>query len=121
MTARKYPTRSNPPAYAARTRWLEAGLQIPADTDDVRQAIKRECWTRDRTLKDLAASLGLNLDYLERVLSHRGNAAGRFQKLTPGLLERIIDALKITPRVARRLRLLGAIDAGWRLEVPRAH
>lgn len=119
MTARKYPTRSNPPAYAARSRWLDAGLAIPADTDDVRQAIKREVWTRERTLKDLAASLGMNLDYLERVLSKRGNH-GAFQRLTPQLLDRIIAALHVTPVVARRLHRLGALEAGWKFEVTHA-
>lgn len=102
-------------ARLARHRWENVGAAIPHDTDNLRDAIKREIWTRGLTITDIAARVGMNLDYLERVLSRRGNSAGRFQALHPPLLNRLIAAIHITPAVARRLHLLAAREAGWKV------
>ena len=100
---------------SAEARWLAVGVEIPHDTDDLRQAIKREVWTRGLTLTILAERMGMNLDYIERCLSKRGNAAGVFQKIQPSLLNRIIEKTHITPCVAKRLHLLAAREHGWQV------
>jgi len=93
---------------AARRRWLTAGVAIPHDTADLRLAIKREIWTRGLTMDDVAGRVGVQLNWLSRVL------AGD-QRMTPGLLNRLIDSVHITAAVARRLHLLAAQDAGWKV------
>lgn len=98
---------------SATAQWLAVGVAIPHDTDDIRLAIKREVWTRGLTLIILSLRLGMNLEYIERCLSKRGNSAGCFQKIQPSLLNRIIEKIHITPAVANRLHLLAAREAGW--------
>lgn len=100
----------------AMTRWMTAGLAIPPDTDDLRDLIKREVWTRGKTIQGLALALGMNLSYVSRVLSCHGNPAGtKCQRITPAFLDAVIRVLAIPSAVARRMHTLGARDAGWKL------
>jgi hypothetical protein len=94
---------------SAKARWLAEGVAIPHDTDDLRLAIKREVWTRGLTITALAEKLDICQEYLERCL-RRGPYSKR---MYPGMLNRIIEAVHVTPCVAKRLHLLAAREAGW--------
>jgi hypothetical protein len=93
----------------ARRRCLAVGVDIPADTEDVRLAIKREIFTRGLTLSDVAARIGLSYSRLKHTVGKKNNPCA----IHPGELNRIIAAVHITPAVARRLHLLAAREAGW--------
>lgn len=95
------------------SRWIAAGVAIDPNTPDIRLALKREIWTRGRSIKEISEATGMSLDYLERVLSKHGNAKGKNARIHPPLLNRLIAEIKITPKVARRLHYLGALEAGW--------
>lgn len=106
------PTQSLKNSRSAKARWLAAGTAIPHDTDDLRQAIRREVWTRGLTITALAERLDMNLEYVERCLRSRGPSAKR---MMPGMLNRIIAVVHISPCVARRLHLMAAREMGWQV------
>ncbi len=95
---------------AARRRWVAVGVAIPHDTEDLRQAIKREVWTRGLTLAEVAERMEMTMPFLVRLVGSKGQ-----QRITPCQLNKIIAAIHITPAVARRLHLLAAREAGWRV------
>lgn len=97
-------------AHAARTRWLAYGLSIPRETECPRMLIKREIYTREITITDLANRLGMSVDHVSRTLDPR-----LCLTITPGFLARVITHLHITPVVARRLHLIAAREQGWQV------
>lgn len=103
--------RRTPQSRGARTKVLNFGVAIARETPDLRRAIKRECWMRELTLGDLAKRIHLTHDHVQRMLCH-----GPSQKrIEPRVLNRIIDALHVSPVVANRLHLMGAREHGWRV------
>lgn len=100
----------------ALTRWMSVGLAISPDTDDLRQLIKREIWTRGKTIEQFSEAAGFNHSYVTRVLSRRGLPSGSpGQRITPPFLNTVVRVMAIPPAVARRMHTLGARDAGWKL------
>lgn len=99
---------------SARTKVLELGVRIPKDTPYLRLAIKRELWMRRLTTGDLSKRLGVTERHATKLLAEGASS----KKIYPGMLDRIIAVLHITPAVARRLHLLGAQEAGWKVDGP---
>lgn len=91
------------------TKLVARGVAIDPRTTDVREAVKREAWTRGLSLRALAERMGLDYDYVLKRIGE-GQYSGAIH---PKFLQQIIDALHITARPARRLHQLGAIEAGW--------
>jgi hypothetical protein len=100
-----------------QTRALQAAAELPIHGDDLRLALKREFALRELSIADVAKRLPIDVSYLQNSLS---NNVDKQRRLPPSLLERIIAAVHITPRVARRLHALAARDDGWKVEVPHA-
>ena len=101
---------------SAMSRWIARGVAIDPDTDDLRDLIKREIWMRGKTIQRLALDMQMSPAYVSRILSLHGTPAGSpGQRITPGFLQAVIRTLHITSAVARRMHLLGARDAGWKL------
>lgn len=101
----------------AKDRWLAAGVEIPHDTTDVLLAIKREIWTRGLSILEVAQRIGIAVGDNGHAGMLSAVLAGQ-QRLQPNMLDRIIDAVHITPRVARRLHAMAAIKAGWKISIP---
>lgn len=95
---------------AKRRHLIGAGVAIEHEVDDLRAAIKRELWTRGLLYSDVAARMGVTVDCIKRRLECTCALT-----MSAGMLQRIIDAAHITPKVARRLHLLGAREAGWKV------
>lgn len=102
------------PTEAARRGKTQQAVMIPANTTDVALAIKRFVWLSQGTLTELAARLGMNLHYLERVLG--AQTRKQTQRLHPSLLNRICEALYVEPEVRAHWHILGARAHGW--EIP---
>lgn len=101
------------PRVAERLR--ELARRIPRETADVRQAIKREAWSRGVSIERLAPMVPTNPDHLRACLSHGARAKpGRL--LTPRLVDRIAAALLVGEERRRELHRLGALASGWRIE-----
>jgi hypothetical protein len=100
----------SPQAVGAVTKVLEAALLIPVHTPDLQLAMKREAWSRGLTLPMVAERMNLTEGYVRKRLVYGW-------QIHPSFLETFIVAVKVTPRVARRLRQLGAIAAGWNIEL----
>lgn len=99
---------------AARGRWMAVGVSISPNTDNLCQAIKREIWSRELTIVDIAHRIGIGTFGASNA-GQLGSVLKGQQRMTPGMLNRIIDAVHITPAVARRLHLLAAREAGWNI------
>lgn len=89
---------------------VSVGVGIPHEVDDLRLAIKREIFTRGLCCGDIARRLGITEAHVQHVLRPTSP-----YRMNPGLLNRMIEAIHITPAVARRLHLLAARDAGWKV------
>lgn len=104
---------------AACSRWYAVGAAIPHDTPDLRLAIKREVWTRGLSLGALERRLGFSPTFLSNLLGTNDHKKDRrVRRIVPGVLDRIIEHLHITPKVARRLHQLGALQDGWKIGDP---
>lgn len=105
-------SRSDRQRRAGRTHAVNVGVLIPADADDLRLQLKREIFTRGLVFADVANRTGLSASRIKHCMSNTGKWA---TTIHPGFLDRIIEAIHITPRVARRLHLLAAREAGWKV------
>lgn len=92
---------------------INRALTIPKDTTDVRAAMKRLLWLRGMSSADLATATRLSDTYWKHRLG--ANSSDGY-KIHPGIMDRFLDAIDATPAERRRLHLLGALEAGWKLE-----
>ena len=89
--------------------------RIPADTTDVRAAIKREIWVRGFTLAEVAKKVRITPPALRTRLG-----AGWKSKrgLSPRLVDQIGNAIGADAVTLVRWHVLGAQLQGWRLPSP---
>ncbi len=101
-----------------RSKLVGMAMQIPHDTTDLRLAIKREMYSRGLSASEVADRMNLTHGWVKHRLCP--DVPSNPVRITAVFLERLIEALHITPAVARRLHYLAATDAGWRIAEAKA-